>query len=277
VPLFEPTRLFEIANADQRSELIRLFIDQMTAQLPLLADAIAASEPEAAYQIAHGLAGSAATVGAPCATGICRAICEVTRHAGTQNASQLHSQLVAAATSTGAAMLAYLERGGANTTGGAVTQPHTPTVVPVRVATADDDPVARVAIEAMINRADGLAFVGGAAGVEGIVELAVLKRPDVIVLDWMMPGGGGSEAARRIFKQSPDTRIVGLTSLDSCEASLEMARAGARGFLVKGCSADRLTSTIYRAALRTSTDGTVVEATDIEGMEPAHDTPETAR
>jgi HPt (histidine-containing phosphotransfer) domain-containing protein len=110
VPLFEPTGFFDIANADQRSELIRLFIDEVTARLPLLADAMAASEPAAAYQIAHGLEGSAATVGAPRVKGICHTICELTRHGSTQGSSELQSQLVDAATSTGAAMLAYLDR-----------------------------------------------------------------------------------------------------------------------------------------------------------------------
>jgi DNA-binding NarL/FixJ family response regulator len=118
----------------------------------------------------------------------------------------------------------------------------------VRVAIADDDPLARFAIEAMIDRAHGLVFVGGTDRVAGIVEIAVLERPDVIVLDWMMPGGGGPEAARRILGQRPDTRIVALTSSDNHEASLEMTRAGARWFLVKGCSPDRLARTIHQAS-----------------------------
>jgi HPt (histidine-containing phosphotransfer) domain-containing protein len=108
VRLFNPTRLFEIADADQVSELIWLFIDQMSARVPTFADAIAGAKPEAVFQIAHGLAGSAATVGASAVKDICTAICELTQHGSTDGASELHSQLVDAANDTKAAMLAYL-------------------------------------------------------------------------------------------------------------------------------------------------------------------------
>jgi DNA-binding NarL/FixJ family response regulator len=122
---------------------------------------------------------------------------------------------------------------------------------PVRVAIADDDPFARVAIKAMIDRAGGLAFVGGAEGVRGVVDLAIAQRPDVVVLDWMMPGGGGPEAARRIVSERPDTRIVALTSAGSPQALAEMTSAGACGVLIKGCSAAELADTI-RAAVTAS-------------------------
>lgn len=110
VPLFRPTRSFEIADTNQRSELTLLFTDQLTARLPLLAIAIAAAQPEEAYQIAHGVEGSAAIVGAPRVKEICHAICELTRHGSTEGAAELHSQLVDAAAHTSAAMLAYQER-----------------------------------------------------------------------------------------------------------------------------------------------------------------------
>jgi CheY-like chemotaxis protein/HPt (histidine-containing phosphotransfer) domain-containing protein len=260
LPLFHPTRLFEIADTNERSELIRLFIDQMTGRLPLLADAIAAAQTDAVYQTAHWLEGSAATVGAPRVKDICHALCELTQHGSTQGASELHSQLVGAATHTSAAMMAYLERDDGRLEGVPSAQPADAggadsiadlrdpvSGVPVRVAIADDDPFARLAIEAMIAHADGLVFVGGAGGVEEAVHLAVVKRPDVIVLDWMMPGGGGAEAARRILCLIANTRIVALTSSDSIEALLKMTHAGAREFLVKGCSPERLAGTIHRA------------------------------
>ena len=118
---------------------------------------------------------------------------------------------------------------------------------PVRVAVADDDPVARLAIEAMIESAGSLELVGAAGGVEEIVNLAAVKHPQVVVLDWMMPGGGGPQAARRILDHRPNTGIVALTSSDSPEASLEMLRAGANCFLVKGSSADELAQTSRQA------------------------------
>jgi DNA-binding NarL/FixJ family response regulator len=116
----------------------------------------------------------------------------------------------------------------------------------VRVALADDDPLARVAIAAMLERADWIELVGVAPGVEEIVELAADMRPEVVVLDWMMPGGGGRDAARRILDDRPGTLIVALTSSDSLEALTEMISAGASCLVAKGGSADQLVQTIAR-------------------------------
>jgi CheY-like chemotaxis protein len=117
----------------------------------------------------------------------------------------------------------------------------------VRVVIADDDPLARMAIEAMIKRGERLELVGSAADVPQIVELAAATRPDVAVVDFIMPGGGGPEAARQIQERSPGTRIVGLTAADGPDAYLAMLRAGASGLLVKGGSAHRLVEMIHRA------------------------------
>jgi CheY-like chemotaxis protein len=117
----------------------------------------------------------------------------------------------------------------------------------VRVVIADDDPLARMAIEAMIKRGERLELVGSAADVPQIVELAAATRPDVAVVDFIMPGGGGPEAARQIQERSPGTRIVGLTAADGPDAYLAMLRAGASGLLVKGGSAERLVEMIHRA------------------------------
>jgi CheY-like chemotaxis protein len=117
----------------------------------------------------------------------------------------------------------------------------------VRVVIADDDPLARMAIEAMIKRGERLELVGSAADVPQIVELTAATRPDVAVVDFIMPGGGGPEAARQIQDRSPGTRIVGLTAADGPDAYKAMLRAGASGLLVKGGSAERLVEMIHRA------------------------------
>ncbi len=119
---------------------------------------------------------------------------------------------------------------------------------PVRVAIADDDPLARLAVGAMIDHTDGLALVGAATGVEDIAYVAALTQPDVIVLDWMMPGGGGPEAARRIRERQPNAAIVGLTSSRSPKAFEEMTSHGASRLLLKGCSVAELAHAIVQAA-----------------------------
>ena len=119
-----------------------------------------------------------------------------------------------------------------------------------RVIVADDDPLALLAIEKMVGGGEGLRFVGSATDVDGVIELAATVRPDVAVVDFYMPGGGGPEAARRIRERSPDTRIVALTATDSPDAYLAMLHAGASGLVVKGSPAARLVQTIQRAAER---------------------------
>ena len=118
----------------------------------------------------------------------------------------------------------------------------------VRVAIADDDPLARMAIEAMLKRGDRLELVGTATDVPEIVLLVGAERPDVAILDVVMPGGGGAEAARRIRQGSPGTRVIALTAFDSPDAYLEMLSAGAAGLLVKGCTSDRLVQMVHQAA-----------------------------
>lgn len=117
----------------------------------------------------------------------------------------------------------------------------------IKVIIADDDALARTLIEAIVERDEQLELMGAAEDAGGAGDLAAEHHPDVAVLDWVMPGGGGPQAARNIAARSPDTRIVALTASSSPEAELDMLRAGAKSFLVKGCSPDELVRTIRTA------------------------------
>lgn len=117
----------------------------------------------------------------------------------------------------------------------------------LKVLIADDDPLARALIEATVKRDSELELVGSAEDAPAAIELAGEHQPDVVVLDWVMPGGGGPAAAREIANVSPDTKIVALTASDTQEAEMDMLRAGARSFLVKGGSPEELLRTIHAA------------------------------
>ena len=117
----------------------------------------------------------------------------------------------------------------------------------VNVIIADDDAIARTLIEAIVEGDEELELLGSAQDAAGATQLAAEHHPDVAVLDWVMPGGGGPQAARDIAACSPETRIVALTSSESPEAELDMLRAGAKSFLIKGCSPDELRRTIHAA------------------------------
>ena len=114
----------------------------------------------------------------------------------------------------------------------------------VTVLIADDDPIVRHVLRTIIESEPALELCGEASDATEAAELAREHRPMVAVLDWMMPKGGGPQAALAITRDLPDTKLVGLTSSDSEEASLEMLRAGAKSFLIKGASRDEIVTTI---------------------------------
>jgi DNA-binding NarL/FixJ family response regulator len=116
--------------------------------------------------------------------------------------------------------------------------------VALRLIIADDDALARALIEAIVERDRDLELVGSAEDAERAIELAREHQPDVAVLDWVMPGGGGELAAREILIGSPETKIVALTAPGTPTAEVAMAR----GVLAKGAPPGELLRTIRAAA-----------------------------
>jgi DNA-binding NarL/FixJ family response regulator len=117
---------------------------------------------------------------------------------------------------------------------------------PLRVMIADDDPLVRTLVSAMIDGEATLELVGQARDAEEAVTLALEIRPDVALIDWMMPKGGGAQAARDLTACCPETALVALTSADTEEAAIDMLRAGAKSFVVKGGSQEELVRTLHR-------------------------------
>lgn len=117
---------------------------------------------------------------------------------------------------------------------------------PIRVLIADDEPALRGAIAELLAHEDGLVLVGEAGDADQAIELAVARRPDVALVDVRMPAGGGPRAAREIMRVSPHTRVIALSALEDRSTVLEMLRAGAVGFLVKGTASEDLLLSIER-------------------------------
>ncbi|HWM09925.1 MAG TPA: response regulator [Solirubrobacteraceae bacterium] len=127
---------------------------------------------------------------------------------------------------------------------GAVTQEE----APVRLLIADDDPATRLFLSALMGRADGIELVGEAEDAHQAIDLAARRRPDVVLLDFDMPGGGGVAAAMGIREANPTTRIVALSADDTQGAQYDMSRAGAVGYVVKGAPDDEIVRTIRSSA-----------------------------
>src|SRR4051812_19289700 len=109
----------------------------------------------------------------------------------------------------------------------------------LRTIVADDDPLVRRLIRDTLQRADVTVIAEASTGREA-VELALFYRPDVIVMDYMMPEMDGIEATRRIYEHDPAIRVVLLTGAGDQELGLRGLRAGAAGYLSKEVDLDAL-------------------------------------
>jgi DNA-binding NarL/FixJ family response regulator len=105
---------------------------------------------------------------------------------------------------------------------------------PITVLIAEDEPGVRDALADLIRTDDRLVLIGAAGDADQAIDLAREHRPDVALLDVKMPSGGGPRATREIRVLSPETRVVALSAYEDRATVLEMLRAGAAGYLVKG-------------------------------------------
>jgi DNA-binding NarL/FixJ family response regulator len=119
---------------------------------------------------------------------------------------------------------------------------------PLRLLVADDDPTIRLTLGAVIGRSEGMERVGEAADTAGAVEEARRRRPDVVLLDVDMPGGGGIRATTEIRELLPDVRVVAISGDDSQANQYEMLRAGAVGFVAKGAPDEEIVRVIRSSA-----------------------------
>ncbi|MGY3127057.1 DNA-binding NarL/FixJ family response regulator [Agrococcus sp. UYP33] len=103
----------------------------------------------------------------------------------------------------------------------------------IRVVVADDHPVVRGGLVALLAEASGIEVVGEAADGAALVAVALERRPDVVLTDLRMPGVGGAEATRRILAALPATRVLVLTTYESDADILAATEAGATGYLLK--------------------------------------------
>jgi len=123
---------------------------------------------------------------------------------------------------------------------------------PLRAIIADDDPFARRMIKDALQSA-GIFVIAEAQHGREAVELCLHYRPDVVLMDVVMPGLDGIAATRRIIKEIPDQLIVILTSSDEEEMGLLGLRAGAAGFLTKDVDVN-----VLPRALRGAVEGEAV-------------------
>ncbi len=105
---------------------------------------------------------------------------------------------------------------------------------PIRVLIADDHPLFRDGLTALLTDGPDTELTGAATSGTEAVELARETQPDVVIMDLHMPGLNGIEATRRIVADSPHIKVLVLTMFDDDDSIFSALRAGARGYLLKG-------------------------------------------
>jgi len=118
----------------------------------------------------------------------------------------------------------------------------------VRVLIADDHSVVRQGLRMFLALDPEIEIIGEAASGEEAIQLARDIRPDVVLMDLVMPGMGGVAATRVIRTEMPAVEVVALTSVVADEAVTGAIRAGAIGYLLKNTEADELRRAIKSAA-----------------------------
>jgi DNA-binding NarL/FixJ family response regulator len=104
---------------------------------------------------------------------------------------------------------------------------------PLTVLIADDHPLFRKGIRALIKTMPDIALVGEAQSGREVMEKALALQPDMVLMDLQMPGGSGLAATRELHKRSPNIRILVITLYDDNDSIFSALRAGAHGYILK--------------------------------------------
>lgn len=119
----------------------------------------------------------------------------------------------------------------------------------VRVLLAEDHHIVRHSLRIMLETREDLIVVGEAEdGMEAMDMIESLK-PDVVVIDLMMPKLGGLEVTKQVVNRALSTKVVVLSMHTSEAYVVEALRAGAKAYVFKSCSPDELVTAIRKAAL----------------------------
>jgi len=115
-----------------------------------------------------------------------------------------------------------------------------------RVVIVDDHELFRVGVRSRLD--EHVDVVGEAGTVEEAVAAIRAERPDVVLLDVHMPGGGGLAVLTAVSKELPGVRFLALSVSDAPEDVIELVHAGARGYVTKTIGADELADAVLRVA-----------------------------
>jgi two-component system, NarL family, response regulator LiaR len=120
---------------------------------------------------------------------------------------------------------------------------------PISVLVVDDHAYVRKGMKALLNEYEDICMIGEAANGLTAIELAGQLKPDVILIDIVMPGIDGIETIRRIIANKPDQKVIVLTAFGGEEKLFAAVKAGAIGYLLKDAQAEELVQAIRSVSI----------------------------
>jgi DNA-binding NarL/FixJ family response regulator len=118
-------------------------------------------------------------------------------------------------------------------------------VATIRVLIADDHPLFRDGLRALLLAAPEMEVVGEAASGMEAIQLAAETKPHVILMDIQMPDGDGIEATRQIMAANPQIGVLMVTMFEDDPSVFAAMRAGARGYVLKGAKHEEMLRAIH--------------------------------
>lgn len=115
----------------------------------------------------------------------------------------------------------------------------------IRILIVDDHPLFRKGLKVMLESQNQMEIIGEAANGIEAVDLAQATKPDVVLMDLQMPGGGGIESTRQIRDVMPSIKVLVLTLFEDNESVFMSLRAGASGYILKDAEEEE----VFRAIL----------------------------
>jgi len=115
---------------------------------------------------------------------------------------------------------------------------------PIKVLITTDMPESLASITAMLNREPSIKVIGSAISGEQAIALAQQHAPDIVVMDYDMPGLDGAEATRTILRDNDRVQVIMLSVVNDADDIRHAMRAGARDYLIKPLGEGELTETI---------------------------------
>jgi len=136
--------------------------------------------------------------------------------------------------------------------------------VSIRILLADDHRILREGLRSLLAQQSDVAVVGEASDGDAVIALARELRPDLVIMDVVMPGTDGIAATRQIRAECPETRVIALSMHSDRRFVSEMIRAGALGYLLKDSAFEELNQAVRavmanRPYLSAVITGTLVE------------------